>query len=87
MRGRLLLSGLFIDDLDDGDILGAVEAMWLEPLVHGAQLSLDEGLDAIDEAMISAYPEVLGDRWGLLPTQVGAENTWGAPATRETPPR
>lgn len=86
MRGRLLLAGWDIDDLDDGQVLDAVEAMWIEPLVQGAQMSLDGALDAIDEAMIAAYPNELGHRWGTLPTQQSAEASWGAPATeRETP--
>lgn len=86
MRGRLLLAGWDIDELGDGQVLDAVEAMWIEPLVQGAQMSLDAALDAIDEAMITAYPEELGHLWGKLPTHTQSEASWGAPATeRETP--
>lgn len=88
MRGRLLLAGWRIDDLDDGDVLGAVEAMWIEPMVHGSLGSVDEALDAIDEAMITAYPEELAHLWGHLPTQASSEGSWGAPAGGwEPPPR
>lgn len=56
LRGRLLLAGIEINDLDAGRLIDVVEAIFLEPALHGG-IGVDNIIDKVRNALIELMPD------------------------------
>lgn len=88
MRGRLLLGGLRLDDLDLTETIALAEACLFEPVLHGSMTSVDEVLDKWEAAIAEAWLDT--DTWGTSKIAAeglaAAEAAFPAAAPRDAPP-
>lgn len=64
LRGRLILAGVDIDELDARSLIDVVEALFIEPALHGGT-SIDDILDKVHRAMMELVPD--RETHGLTP--------------------
>jgi hypothetical protein len=87
VRGRLILAGVDVDDLDFRDLLAAGEAALFEPMLHGSMTTIDELLDKFESAIIEANPDAR--TWGTSKqaqeASQAAMDMWAVPETGNEP--